>query len=708
MIKKCFSQSLNNDGRVAFNEKQCLTPKQKEQARKNIGALGKGEIPEGFVEEAPKDNKEYARKNGDWTVISSSSSVSKIFKNVDEMKSAKLNDGDVVETSGFYSVNDGGACKYQIQSTGTANEMDLIALNNGKIAKALFIREAYPEQIGYEVKNSASVAADLTPYLSRLLSLNVVKIRFHAKSYPYYMKSPLEITKHNVVFSGDLGTFSGYSSRIEYVPNSSVTEDYCIKINSRRVTFENLYINDNPTRTHTCFKTDNPNGSHEGYKFINLNISLFDIGFSLGGAVNWQHIFNKVTCNQCRIGLYTQNTFFMNNLLECYFGCTECDILSESEYNAVVFTNCNFECLNRCVDFSYWKDDPYLSAKPYTLSDCKFQSCSFEFHTPADVPANVSGCFVRVDDFVNCTLDFDSTNFSLLKMQVAGITSTRCMSFGKNTRATFISCKGPEFQEWNENKHFFDETKPPKQICGALTLINNHNIKAPLYTDAYLPCIKENDYAIKFGTNSNIDKTFTDMKDGISLFNMDDGCFYTKSADQMIRVSNPPSNFIRVGNELYSYITIGNRKWITRNLRLVTTNSHIKFTKIAGLRDEWGCYYPFSDQAEISSKLPSGWRIPTKSDFDDLIAALPGSSGSDKSHSVQSTDYSEGFPGATNTTGLNIPPASNYTNEQYIRAYLMGSTGRLCLVVNQNGILTYDYSSDAPNINPTLRICADL
>lgn len=37
MIKKCFSQSLNNDGRVAFDEKQCLTPKQKEQARKNIG-----------------------------------------------------------------------------------------------------------------------------------------------------------------------------------------------------------------------------------------------------------------------------------------------------------------------------------------------------------------------------------------------------------------------------------------------------------------------------------------------------------------------------------------------------------------------------------------------------------------------------------------------------------------------------------------------
>lgn len=634
-----------------------------------------------------------------------------MFNTVADMKMESLNIGDVVETAGFYSVNDGGACKYQIQASGTANGMDLIQMNDGKIAKALFIREAYPEQIGYEVKPSAAASADLTPYLSRLLTLNIVIIRFHAKGYYYYMKTPLEITKHNTSFIGDLGTFSGFSSRIEYVPNASVTQDYCFKLNARRIKFENLYLNEENS-THACFKTDNPNGQHEGYVFNNLNIH-FDIGFSLCGSVNWQHEFNKVWCNQCRLGLYTQNTFFMNNLTECYFSCTECDVYSESEYNAVTFTNCNFECLKRCVHLSYWRDYPHLDEILFTLSDVKFICCSFEFHTAADVPRNTQGCFIYVDDIVQAKINLDTQNLSLAKLAnsiAPAITDTTCFSFGENTYCTFVSVRGQDWTAYWASKFLWDTSRHPAKDIGAVTVVNSYNIPLPEYEDKYLPTFRTNDNVIYFSNSTDILNEYPRLRDGTMLFNLDDGCYYTKSAERLIKVTNSPNNMVRVGTELYEYVVIGNKKWITRNLLLNTTNSHIRFSLAAdGLKDkEFGCYYPFSDKSEITNKLPSGWRIPTQNDFNDLISSLPGSTNSEKAWAAQALGYNVAFPNATNTSGLKMPPSSNYDNDQYTQSYFMGNSGKLCLVLKANEIYTYDYSTDAPNLQPTLRICADV
>lgn len=101
MIKKCFSQSLNNDGRVAFDEKQCLTPSQKEQARKNIGALGKDEVPEGGVEEAPKDGIQYGRKDGEWTPV-----VGKVYEGVAEIQVDNNNNTISLDKSNIASKDD--------------------------------------------------------------------------------------------------------------------------------------------------------------------------------------------------------------------------------------------------------------------------------------------------------------------------------------------------------------------------------------------------------------------------------------------------------------------------------------------------------------------------------------------------------------------------------------------------------------------------
>lgn len=53
------------------------------------------------------------------------------FDTVADMKaSTDLKAGDYAKTAGFYSINDGGSALYRIDNTGTANEMDVIAVGN--------------------------------------------------------------------------------------------------------------------------------------------------------------------------------------------------------------------------------------------------------------------------------------------------------------------------------------------------------------------------------------------------------------------------------------------------------------------------------------------------------------------------------------------------------------------------------------------------
>ena len=59
------------------------------------------------------------------------SNVAWTFDTVADMKQAtNLIDGSYAQTLGFYSINDGGGALYKITDTGTANEMDVIAVGS--------------------------------------------------------------------------------------------------------------------------------------------------------------------------------------------------------------------------------------------------------------------------------------------------------------------------------------------------------------------------------------------------------------------------------------------------------------------------------------------------------------------------------------------------------------------------------------------------
>lgn len=61
---------------------------------------------------------------------------------------AVLHNGDIFETNGFHTSGDGGAARYKVSSTGTANGMDIIQLDTGKVAIFQWSDEVHPEQLG--------------------------------------------------------------------------------------------------------------------------------------------------------------------------------------------------------------------------------------------------------------------------------------------------------------------------------------------------------------------------------------------------------------------------------------------------------------------------------------------------------------------------------------------------------------------------------
>ena len=69
----------------------------------------------------------------------------------------------------------------------------------------------------------------------------------------------------------------------------------------------------------------------------------------------------------------------------------------------------------------------------------------------------------------------------------------------------------------------------------------------------------------------------------------------------------------------YKAITIGNQIWMAENMATdsATDNSAVTCYKNSAFdKDEYGCLYTFADAQKI---CPSGWHLPTYSDFDTLL-----------------------------------------------------------------------------------------
>ena len=89
------------------------------------------------------------------SIFAKKKDVVRVYNNVNEMKvDLSLSDGDVCETLGYYSTNDGGGATYKISDSGTSNGYDTIKLNNNKIASLKYEDRLNVMQFGAKGDNS--------------------------------------------------------------------------------------------------------------------------------------------------------------------------------------------------------------------------------------------------------------------------------------------------------------------------------------------------------------------------------------------------------------------------------------------------------------------------------------------------------------------------------------------------------------------------
>lgn len=650
---------------------------------------------------------------------------------------ANLSVGDYFETNGFHTSGDGGAARYVVSSSGTANGMDIVQLATGKLAVLQINqnREMYPEQFGYD----RFASQNLTPVLERMVSQNVRNIRLlpcGSDNFPYLMTTGWTVNVPSVSIVGYSGLTTGYASRIWFKPDAydaNVTSMF--SLTQRDFIMKNIVIMNRPWFTegdkHNCVAIYMAitNTNKMWYDFDNLAIQGFDIGIGKlipsGGTVDglmWHCEFHKLQMALNNKNIYLKGLSYVTKFDNCFFTVNDSGAQSVvvEESFTVEFDRCNFGI--------YSPADTVLKFNKFVVADApvderwtsaKFTNCNFEIESNDSHPlpnAN-SGYFAKFDNDDDFHIEFDNCFFISTPLARANIYGCRAFSLGDHTTVKFSNCcgsyadvkyTGNEFYEWDFQKRMFDGTRPPKKEIGSVIIQHSMGIITPpnnQWGSIYLPTVKTDEMTCpQCDNDTDFLLNYPTAKDGLMLMNLDDASVRTKMGNSLVQVVSPQSGKIRIGDRVYDYVAIDGRKWITTNLQLWTMNSRQwRFPD----HPEFGFYYKTDAFAEIDALLPSGWRRPNYADCQSLIgqgyAAIQGL----------------GWPvwsSATNSSGFNAMPCGRWREPDitpdFSMAFLWGP--------EENGVgwhniwirstqLTYGgwAYAEAANLKCALRVCCD-
>lgn len=696
----------------------------------NYGAI---ETPEGF-------------KKVPGNLFNSSASTSSIYASLQDAISdaANISVGDYFETNGFHSNGDGGAARYVVRDTGTANGMDIVQLASGKLAVVQLNQSAYTEQIGYEVTDAK---ADVTPYIKRLLALGIQHIKFRTTpSYPsknYAIRDVMDFDRsdyHNVgvtLDGQDIGNTSGYASVIEFIPRNDNTEKTMFSVRARTTRIRNLVLiyragaADAANRgTSSCIKFNSDGASSYftasyGCKFENLTIQGFNAGIRSAGSAPylWHCDFDKLTMSLNDRNVELGGLVYCTTFRNCLFNKADDDNINIQSTWTLKFDSCNFGI--EAGGETIVRIEEWVVAGAAVEKRCGsvlFTNCNFELEYDGNhaVPSNNKHLFFYVDDGAREKIELDNCVFIVTPLAREQNYSNRQFSIGSGSSIEIRNTHGPfndvnytnnEFYGADFDKLVFDENRPPEKTIGSLKLINCVGIDPlPLLDDAHLPCLIRNDESIKFSNSTDILDNFDNISDGCNIFNLDDGKIYVKVGSELIAVSPNTANKVRIQNEIYDYVVIDGLKWITRNLNLRTTTVNRQKT----FHPEYGQYYRYSDLSTISSMLPTGWRIPNMSD----ITSIVGDGSAARAYSLQKVGQPD-WPNATNSTGFsavestwwykpNTSPHSTFGKYMFLFTTALDGVNPQNISISPTAVSRGGWSpSDVAGLFIPIRVCAD-
>lgn len=298
-----------------------------------------------------------------------SSNVAWTFDTVADMKAAtNLVNGSYARTLGFHTLNDGGGALYKITDSGTANEMDIIAVGD---LYATLINPTNVKQYGAYGDNEHNDSSSI----QRAITANYQGSIYIPKG-EYLIYTPINITNSIKIYG------NGNDSALIKKDTSAYNES---------INFDNVPFNFNnyPSIFNAVFSTDtnltylkinglrfseNVEGAtkatyaivapHLTYSSIeNCRFNGFNNAIELGG---WCDCIRKCEffTSTLAINVDTAYTFINNTISECYFNtayvwlrnahnCVIENSQSDRNTRAFILNNCESVTLNGCSTECY-------------------------------------------------------------------------------------------------------------------------------------------------------------------------------------------------------------------------------------------------------------------------------------------------------------------------------------------------------------------
>lgn len=332
------------------------------------------------------------------------------------MWNAVLHNGDIFETNGFHTSGDGGAARYKVSSTGTANGMDIVQLATGKLAVLQAGDWIIPEQLGYAQSYSRN---DVVPYIQRAIAMGCqhIHLRSSGNGAGYTWKSKLTVTSRGFKITGE-GDW-GYPNKFTYIVfrPTDANVNAMIDMKARDVLLKDLdievtgdYIKAVDCITNTGYESD----ENRFWEIDNLRFNSFNNCIKFAGGIKWQNSIKNCLFNSCNIGLqiYESSTFELV-VENCLFtNCEQYDVLVNGNLFAALFTSCGFGSKNTAIGLTTNSDN-------YMYQNIRFEGCNFESDNLelTNAPAIFIDCFPNSNHpYIRQNVTIANSHFTIAKI----------------------------------------------------------------------------------------------------------------------------------------------------------------------------------------------------------------------------------------------------------------------------------------------------
>lgn len=400
-----------------------------------------------------------------------------------------LHNGDIFETNGFHTSGDGGAARYKVSSSGTANGMDIIQLAAGKLAVLQIENdELYPEQVGCIPNDSTYDCTTVFNYIWTICHI----IKLHAKRYWFngYLTPPIASKIiGDVIYSADQ-----FTQLSELATKRS--GDYFIYLEHKEVLIENVMVTN---RSNNGSFPDVSTGgvgircndwggdtSHFGYTLRHLRVQGFRKGIEFQGSVKWNLNLDDIRVTQCYIGIEFGESTFATRFERIHTDrCVYRGVNIHGEAN-IGFYDCNFGSVNTAIGIELYAMSNYHNAQ------LNFYNCNFECDD--QTITNKRSIYFDINDGVDTVINMSGCRF--IQNPATNVSSNRCIGLGKNTVINLLGCElRDNTGSVYDTTLFWDENRPPVFAFGSIKFISsNIGIPRPLFTESkYDKCVVSTD-----------------------------------------------------------------------------------------------------------------------------------------------------------------------------------------------------------------------